>query len=411
MNLGTCRIPPPKWMVGLSDPFCTLYLSSANTHRYNTSVKSATLCPVWEEHFSLHVSPDCPSLPSLSLFLLYECLVPSITTKSESQGYPFHTTLLRNLSNEVTQLSPSFHTLLLRNLSNELLLNTSIATVKDTAARKNRPPSEKTTVKNQDPGINTNTLLYQTRVFHLGTKSLHDYGSLLQMPSHSRDFPGPPLLPCWIHQKMSSTLKQEGALKPEGPCAWHIRYSGRDSLVFLNKPWSTNTRDIWIPLHPLQCSPFQPTTLWSFQSSPFQPTISLVIPVLILPANNSLVIPVLILPANNSVVIPVLILPANNSLVITLLILPANNSMVIPVLILPANNSLVITLLILPANNSVVIPVLILPANNSLVIPVLTPSSQQLSGHSSPHPSSQQLSGHSSPHPSSQQLFGHSSHT
>nr|CAD7430429.1 unnamed protein product [Timema monikensis] len=40
---------------GLSDPFCTLYLSSANTHRYNTSVKSSTLCPVWEEHFSLPV--------------------------------------------------------------------------------------------------------------------------------------------------------------------------------------------------------------------------------------------------------------------------------------------------------------------------------------------------------------------
>ncbi|KAK7866889.1 hypothetical protein R5R35_006049 [Gryllus longicercus] len=40
---------------GLSDPFCTLYLTSANTHRYNTSVKSGTLCPTWEEHFSLPV--------------------------------------------------------------------------------------------------------------------------------------------------------------------------------------------------------------------------------------------------------------------------------------------------------------------------------------------------------------------
>nr|CAD7408513.1 unnamed protein product [Timema cristinae] len=45
----------PKDANGLSDPFCTLYLSSANTHRYNTSVKSSTLCPVWEEHFSLPV--------------------------------------------------------------------------------------------------------------------------------------------------------------------------------------------------------------------------------------------------------------------------------------------------------------------------------------------------------------------
>ncbi|GLH12149.1 Synaptotagmin 1 [Gryllus bimaculatus] len=42
---------------GLSDPFCTLYLTSANTHRYNTSVKSGTLCPTWEEHFSLDFDP------------------------------------------------------------------------------------------------------------------------------------------------------------------------------------------------------------------------------------------------------------------------------------------------------------------------------------------------------------------
>ncbi|CAH0392053.1 unnamed protein product [Bemisia tabaci] len=41
--------------VGLSDPFCTLFLSSAPTHRYNTSVKGQTLTPVWEEHFSLPV--------------------------------------------------------------------------------------------------------------------------------------------------------------------------------------------------------------------------------------------------------------------------------------------------------------------------------------------------------------------
>ncbi|KAL0270000.1 UNVERIFIED_CONTAM: hypothetical protein PYX00_007554 [Menopon gallinae] len=45
----------PKDANGLSDPFCTLYLSCSPTHRYNTSVKSETLCPVWEEHFSLPV--------------------------------------------------------------------------------------------------------------------------------------------------------------------------------------------------------------------------------------------------------------------------------------------------------------------------------------------------------------------
>ncbi|KAK6635250.1 hypothetical protein RUM44_000501 [Polyplax serrata] len=45
----------PKDSNGLSDPFCTLYLNSTPTHRYNTSVKSETLAPVWEEHFSLPV--------------------------------------------------------------------------------------------------------------------------------------------------------------------------------------------------------------------------------------------------------------------------------------------------------------------------------------------------------------------
>lgn len=43
----------PKDSNGLSDPFVTMYIASNPTHRYNTSVKSATLDPVWEEHFSL----------------------------------------------------------------------------------------------------------------------------------------------------------------------------------------------------------------------------------------------------------------------------------------------------------------------------------------------------------------------
>ncbi|XP_031620349.1 protein unc-13 homolog 4B isoform X3 [Contarinia nasturtii] len=38
---------------GLSDPFVTMYIGSAPSHRYNTSVKSCTLNPSWEEHFSL----------------------------------------------------------------------------------------------------------------------------------------------------------------------------------------------------------------------------------------------------------------------------------------------------------------------------------------------------------------------
>ncbi|KAK0074327.1 hypothetical protein PV326_012540, partial [Microctonus aethiopoides] len=38
---------------GKSDPFCALYLDSAPTRRYNTAVKTATLAPLWEEHFEL----------------------------------------------------------------------------------------------------------------------------------------------------------------------------------------------------------------------------------------------------------------------------------------------------------------------------------------------------------------------
>lgn len=43
----------PKDPNGMSDPFITMYVQSAPTHRYNTSVKPATLNPLWEEHFSL----------------------------------------------------------------------------------------------------------------------------------------------------------------------------------------------------------------------------------------------------------------------------------------------------------------------------------------------------------------------
>ncbi|XP_023169664.2 protein unc-13 homolog 4B isoform X2 [Drosophila hydei] len=41
---------------GLSDPFVTLYLESNISHRYNSSVKSSTLNPIWEEHFSLPIT-------------------------------------------------------------------------------------------------------------------------------------------------------------------------------------------------------------------------------------------------------------------------------------------------------------------------------------------------------------------
>ncbi|KAF9800458.1 hypothetical protein SFRURICE_013010 [Spodoptera frugiperda] len=47
----------PKDPNGLSDPFVTIYLMSNPSHRYNTSVKSGTLNPSWEEHFSLDFDP------------------------------------------------------------------------------------------------------------------------------------------------------------------------------------------------------------------------------------------------------------------------------------------------------------------------------------------------------------------
>ncbi|XP_017124116.1 protein unc-13 homolog 4B isoform X2 [Drosophila elegans] len=43
---------------GLSDPFVTLYLESNSSHRYNSSVKPATLNPIWEEHFSLPITEN-----------------------------------------------------------------------------------------------------------------------------------------------------------------------------------------------------------------------------------------------------------------------------------------------------------------------------------------------------------------
>lgn len=45
----------PKDSNGLTDPFVTLYLASNAAHRYNTSVKTGTLNPIWEEHFALYV--------------------------------------------------------------------------------------------------------------------------------------------------------------------------------------------------------------------------------------------------------------------------------------------------------------------------------------------------------------------
>ncbi|KAL5288048.1 hypothetical protein ACFFRR_008722 [Megaselia abdita] len=56
----------PKDSNGFSDPFVTMYLESNTTHRYNTSVKTMTLNPEWEEHFSLPI-PENPNQEILVL--------------------------------------------------------------------------------------------------------------------------------------------------------------------------------------------------------------------------------------------------------------------------------------------------------------------------------------------------------
>lgn len=41
---------------GLSNPLCTLFISSKPHHTYTTSTKPQTLKPIWDEHFSLYVN-------------------------------------------------------------------------------------------------------------------------------------------------------------------------------------------------------------------------------------------------------------------------------------------------------------------------------------------------------------------
>ncbi|XP_075147164.1 C2 and C2B_Munc13-like domain-containing protein staccato isoform X2 [Haematobia irritans] len=48
----------PKDSNGFSDPFVTIYLESKSSHRYNSSVKTETLNPIWEEHFSLPITDN-----------------------------------------------------------------------------------------------------------------------------------------------------------------------------------------------------------------------------------------------------------------------------------------------------------------------------------------------------------------
>lgn len=67
----------PKDPNGLSDPFVTMYIASSPTHRYNTSVKSATLNPVWEEHFSLPINEN-PNNENLVVEVWYGSLLSKV---------------------------------------------------------------------------------------------------------------------------------------------------------------------------------------------------------------------------------------------------------------------------------------------------------------------------------------------
>lgn len=78
----------PKDANGLSDPFCTLFLTSAPAHRYNTSVKDQTLSPVWEEHFSLPVENSADDILCIEVwdFDPAETLSEKMTKFSEVKG-------------------------------------------------------------------------------------------------------------------------------------------------------------------------------------------------------------------------------------------------------------------------------------------------------------------------------------
>lgn len=58
----------PKDANGFSDPFCTLFLVSKPSHRYNTSVKQETLSPIWEEYFSLPVESTVEDILALEVW-------------------------------------------------------------------------------------------------------------------------------------------------------------------------------------------------------------------------------------------------------------------------------------------------------------------------------------------------------
>ncbi|XP_065220608.1 protein unc-13 homolog 4B-like isoform X2 [Planococcus citri] len=79
----------PKDANGLSDPYCTLWISSSQTNRFTTSVKKETLQPVWEENFKLPVASPTQDVLHFEVwdFDAAESLKEKVTKISDVKGF------------------------------------------------------------------------------------------------------------------------------------------------------------------------------------------------------------------------------------------------------------------------------------------------------------------------------------
>lgn len=75
-----------KYANGLANPFVTMHIESLAAHPCTTSVKSNTLNPLWEEHFSLYAYRFFPSrlfsIFPLTVFIIHRPLSNGIDTEN-----------------------------------------------------------------------------------------------------------------------------------------------------------------------------------------------------------------------------------------------------------------------------------------------------------------------------------------
>ncbi|XP_054282046.1 protein unc-13 homolog 4B-like [Macrosteles quadrilineatus] len=78
----------PKDSNGLSDPFCSIYLSSNRKDVRQTSVKPKTLSPIWEEDFSLKVDNACEDYLTIEVWDMdaVESVKGVLTTVKDIKG-------------------------------------------------------------------------------------------------------------------------------------------------------------------------------------------------------------------------------------------------------------------------------------------------------------------------------------